>query len=370
MEKSKVVLIPCSSYDEDTVYEAIKDGLLLLGGLQAFLHPEEHILLKPNLLKNAAPEKAVTTHPSVFAAMIRLLHENNYFDVCYGDSPGAPANYKAAADESGLQMQAEKYGVPLGDFSCGEETQYSEGKVCKIFMLCPEVNKADAIISMCKMKTHALENITGAVKNQYGCIFGSYKAAGHRLFPKGDLFADMLCDLNRCVGVRLFIMDGVVAMEGNGPASGTPKAMNVILLSADPVALDSVFAKLVYLDPHNVPTCVSGAKVGLGTMDYNQIAILTPDGEISAESAAEKYGDTSFVVKRDKPVFPGKTEYSDHPVVNLDECIACGICQKACPVEGKAVHSGQGNKASYDYEKCIRCYCCQEMCPVGAIHRE
>ena len=377
MEKSKVVLLPCSNYGEEAVYSAVRQGLELLGGLKQFVSPQEHILVKPNLLKNATPDQAITTHPSVFGAMLRCLSEGGFGKLSYGDSPGPAASLDRAVRESGLGAQAEKYGALLGDFSGGETVEFPNGKVCKKFMLCHEVKKADAVISLCKMKTHALENITGAVKNQYGCIYGSYKAAGHAMYPNSRVFADMLCDLNRCVAPRLYLMDGIIAMEGNGPASGIPKPMRVLLMSADPVALDSVFAKLIFLDVHHVPTCVSGAKFGLGHMEYSEISILTLDGEISAEEAAERYGDPSFDVNRKKAtfwrvrsLFPAAKMYHDRPVVDPDKCIACGICQQSCPVDGQAVHSGHGQKAVYSYKKCIRCYCCQEMCPVGAITRK
>ena len=377
MAHSKVVLLPCGSYAEDAVYAAIRQGLALLGGLEKFVSPDEHILLKPNLLKGAAPDKAVTTHPSVFSAMIRCLQEDGYTHLSYGDSPGPGVEAKHAAAEAGLTEKAEQYGVPLGDFSGATAKDFPAGSVCKRFMLANQVCKADAVISLCKMKTHALENITGAVKNQYGCIYGSYKAAGHAKYPNSRVFADMLADLNLCVAPRLYVMDGIIAMEGNGPASGVPTPMKVLLLSGDPVALDSVFARLIDLDAHNVPTCVSGAKAGLGTMKYDEIEIVTPDGTISADETFRKYGNAHFDVNRKKAVFwrirsllPTVKHYHDRPVVDPDKCIGCGICQQACPVDGQAVHSGHGQKAVYDYSKCIRCYCCQEMCPAKAITKK
>lgn len=377
MMKSTVVLLPCSSYQEDTVYKAVKQGIDLLGGLQQFIKTDEKILVKPNLLSSATPDKAITTHPSVFGALLRCLREEGYASVTYGDSPGSPvADLEKTVEIAGLKAQAERYKVPMGDFSGAETINYPEGSVCRKFVLCHAVNDADAIISVCKMKTHALENITGAVKNQYGCIYAANKAVGHAKYPNSQSFANMLIDLNKHLAVRLFLMDGIMAMEGNGPASGTPTPMNVILLSADPVALDSVFAHLVDLDPRNVPTCVSGAKMGLGRMNDDEICVLTPHGELTVKEAAAQYGNPKFDVKRTNPIFwrvrallPKLRRYHDKPVVDLNKCIGCGICQEACPAEGKAVHSGHGEKAQYDYTKCIRCYCCQEMCPAKAISK-
>ena len=230
------------------------------------------------------------------------------------------------------------------------------------------------MINVCKMKTHALERITGAVKNLYGCVCGVNKATGHAQFPNSDIFADMLCDLQKCVSPRLHIMDGVVAMEGNGPTSGTPVSMNVLLFSADPVALDSVFAALVNLDPATVPTCVSGQQSGLGVMDHDRIAVLTPEGKMTVAEAARRWGKPDFDVFRGTmkkgllfKLMPLLPFLQHRPKVDKRKCVACGICQEACPVPEKAVHSGNGKKAHYDYHKCIRCYCCQEMCPAKAI---
>jgi formate hydrogenlyase subunit 6/NADH:ubiquinone oxidoreductase subunit I len=109
-------------------------------------------------------------------------------------------------------------------------------------------------------------------------------------------------------------------------------------------------------------------------MRAEEIRVLTPDGELSVGEAAKKYGQPDFDVARDRlrrslmmklvPLLP----FLQHrPRADKKKCIACGICQEACPVPEKAVHSGNGRKAVYDYKKCIRCYCCQEMCPAKAI---
>ena len=375
MEKTLVALVPLGSYDQPLVDEAVRQGVELLGGIGRFVKPEERILLKPNLLSRAQPQKAITTHPAVFAAVAKLLRDEGYAHLSYGDSPGSPTTSpEKAADTCGITAAAEQYGIEPADFATGSLVPFPKGNVAKSFYLCKGAQEADAIINICKMKTHALERITGAVKNIYGCVCGVNKATGHATYPNENIFADMLCDMHRCLPMRLHVMDGVVAMEGNGPASGTPTSMNVLLFSADPVALDSVFAALVHLDPVSVPTCLSGEKYGVGVMSHERIEVVTPDGPMTMKQAQERWGKPEFDVFRGKlktgrlfkimSLFPF---LENRPKVDKVKCVACGVCEEACPVEGKAVHSGSGKKAVYDYKKCIRCYCCQEMCPAKAI---
>ena len=375
MDRHVVALIPIDTYEQSRVDEAVREGLRLLGGLERFVRKEEKILLKPNLLARALPQKAITTHPAVFSALCRALREEGYEHLSYGDSPGNPTTTPdKAAEGAGIAEAAEKYQVAKADFASGNVVSFPEGHTAKSFYLCKGVQEADALINVCKMKTHALERITGAVKNLYGCITGVNKATGHAAYPNSDVFADMLVDLNRCIRPRLHIMDGIVAMEGNGPSSGTPVNMNVLLFSEDPVALDAVFAALVHLSPEAIPTCVSGAKAGLGVMDAEAIQILTPDAALTLAEAQEKFGKPDFDVFRGvirkgflfnfMPLLP----FLQHrPKADMKKCIACGVCEESCPVSEKAVRSGKGKKAKYDYKKCIRCYCCQEMCPVKAI---
>ena len=375
MDKHVVVLVPLDTYDQPQVDEAVRQGLELLGGVTQFVRPEEKILLKPNLLARALPQKAITTHPAVFSAVCRALTEAGCRHLSYGDSPGNPTTTPdKAAEGAGIAEAAARYGAEKADFSSGSIVPFPEGRTAKSFYLCKGVQEADALINVCKMKTHALERITGAVKNLYGCVTGVNKATGHAAYPDSNVFADMLIDLNRCVAPRLHIMDGVMAMEGNGPTSGTPTPMNVLLFSADPVALDAVFAALIHLDPSEVPTCVYGASQGLGVMDAEAIAVRTPEGDITVSEAQAMYGRQDFDVYRGTlekgllfKLMPLLPFLQHRPKADPKKCVACGVCEEACPVAEKAVHSGNGQKAKYDYKKCIRCYCCQEMCPVKAI---
>ena len=110
----------------------------------------------------------------------------------------------------------------------------------------------------------------------------------------------MLIELNQKVAPRLYICDGIVAMEGNGPTSGDPVSMGVLLMSTDPIALDTVFCHLVNLDPSYVPTNLYGETLGLGTWHDDRIEIVTADVTISEKELKRKYGNPNFNVDRRK----------------------------------------------------------------------
>jgi uncharacterized protein (DUF362 family)/Pyruvate/2-oxoacid:ferredoxin oxidoreductase delta subunit len=367
--KSKVALIICPEYEDKLVYEAVKQGINLLGGIETFVGKDDKILLKPNLLRKAAPEQAVTTHPTVFRAVAKLLREKGYEKLSYGDSPGSVITPFKVAEAAGLKPAAEEFSLEEGDFTNGVKIDFPEGKAVKGFSICKGAADADSIINLCKMKTHQLVRLTGAVKNSYGCVSGINKGTGHAKYPDADNFAKMLADLNMLVKPKLHIMDGIMAMEGNGPGSGDPTPMKVLLVSADPVALDSLFCHLVNVAPESVPTNVYGEIYGVGKSHSGDIEVVTVDGIITCEDAYKKYGNPKFNVNRGalKKEKPGKT--GRKPYIVEEKCIKCGICVDACPVEGKALSmkKGSGLIPQYDYVKCIRCYCCQEMCPQKAI---
>jgi uncharacterized protein (DUF362 family)/NAD-dependent dihydropyrimidine dehydrogenase PreA subunit len=367
--KSKVVIVRCESYDENKVYGAMKRGLNLLGGIEKFVKKGEKILLKPNSLAGVNPEKAVTTHPSVFNAIIKILLEKKV-KVTYGDSPGIGVP-SAVLEKSGFTKIAKKYGIKLGDFENGKDIELPQGKICKKFHIANACLESDGIISLPKMKTHGLTRITGAIKNQFGCVAGLKKAYFHAKIPNPVQFSRMLLDLQRLLKPRLFIMDGIVAMEGNGPSGGDPIKMNCLILSSDPIAMDATFCKIINLNPKFVPTIKYGKTESIGTYLPEEIDYLGDSIEsfVNKKFNVQKIPVSNYSLKFYLPEFVIHW-ISPKPVIEPKKCIKCGICIEACPVKGKAIHFKDKNKKEppvYDYKKCIRCFCCQEMCPQKAI---
>lgn len=378
-EKSVVVAVRCDTYEEETVYRAVYAGLAAMQTADRIdLQPAERVLVKPNLLKPAEADSAVTTHPAVLRAVLRWLQVYGCRDVVYGDSPGHDTGAKVI-DRLQLDRSTDLYGARFTPMTKEVRTAFPDGMTAKEFWFAEEVGQIDAVVNVCKMKTHALMGVTGAVKNTFGLICGTRKAMAHVQYPDPALFARMLVDLQRCVQPRLHIMDAITAMEGNGPGSGTPTSVNLLLFSRDPVALDAVFCNLIAVDPEAIPTCAQGEVMGLGTWQKEKIRLLlaAPDQEtedLSMEAFCAEFGKPDFQIERENSGLMKKglgllNRLSRRPVIHADRCIACGVCVNHCPVPGKALsfRNGPGKPPVYDYQKCIRCYCCQELCPRQAI---
>jgi uncharacterized protein (DUF362 family)/Pyruvate/2-oxoacid:ferredoxin oxidoreductase delta subunit len=365
---SKVALIRCESYDYGTVLQAVRRGIGLLGGMGAFVKKNQKVLLKPNLLVGDAPEKCVTTHPSVFKAVAELAISAGAA-VSFGDSPGFGST-AAAAKRAGLLSVAEAIGVALADFKAGTEIFYDEAAQNKRFTIARAVIESDVIISLPKLKAHAFEKFTGCVKNQFGCIPGILKGEYHIKLPDANDFARMLVDLNNFIKPALYVMDGIQAMEGNGPRGGTPRHMGLLLFSTDPIALDATVCRLINLDPEFVPTIKFGHQSGAGAYKDDEI-------ELVGDSFAE-FKTKDFVIERTplKPFRPNgflrfiNNRLVPKPHIVREKCVSCGACVIMCPTSPKSVDWIQGDKKkppAHNYKTCIRCYCCQEICPESAI---
>ncbi|HOD15357.1 MAG TPA: DUF362 domain-containing protein [Spirochaetota bacterium] len=365
---SQVALIRCNSYDLEEVRIAVRRGLDLLGGAGRFATQGRKVLLKPNLLVGEAPEKCVNTHHAVFRAVVELFLETGAL-LSYGDSP-AFGSTSFAAKRCGIQDAAHDLNIPEADFKTGIDVFFEKGVQNKKFTVAKAVTDNDVVISLPKLKTHAFEKFTGAVKNQFGCIPGVRKGEYHIKLPDAEQFARMLVDLNGLVNPALYIMDGIMAMEGNGPRGGKPRRMNLLILSADPIALDATVCRLLGLDPEYVPTITAGAAAGYGTHAESGIELLgddparfkAPDFDINRAPLAvyRTKGIMRFINNRLVP----------RPVINGEACIACGVCVTMCPTVPKSVDWPGEERTGppvHNYKTCIRCYCCQEVCPEAAI---
>ena len=366
---SIVAIVKCQTYKREDVQGSVRKGIELIGGLSTvFSNNERKLLLKPNALSGKTPDKCVTTHPEVFRAVAQVLQESSFY-LSYGDS-SAVGKISTVLAKIGIKPVADELNIPLVDFENGYLVSFPEGRRIKQFKLANAVNDCDAIVSLPKLKTHNLTRMTGAVKNQFGCIPGFSKPEFHVKLPDTQHFSEMLVDLNRLLKPKLFVMDAIQSMEGNGPGSGDPVNTGFLVFSTDPVAMDSIACLILNIQPEKVLTNKIGAEMGLGICDINRIRVVGDDWH--------QFVKKDFNISRGPQIESGSSwKYrlarkllTSKPVIDPKLCQKCNICVEQCPVVPKALFWKDKNRSRppvYDYQNCIRCYCCQEVCPYGAI---
>jgi len=341
----------------------------VLGGISSLVKEGERITLKPNVLWGDDPNKCITTHPTVFRALGVIFKEAGAV-IQYGDSPGfgKPEYHMKRA---GLKAVADELGIGLADFEHGREVEFPDSPYVKRFTVALGAIECDGIVNLPKLKTHGFLRLTGAVKNIFGCIPGMLSHGFHVKIPNPYEFSKMLVSLNLLLKPRLHVMDGIVAMEGNGPRGGHPVKMGVLLFSTDPVALDTMMCRIVGFEPALLPTNTIGGQYGLGNSNPDEIEIVG--------DPIETFINRQFDILREPiPSQPQllvpsllKNMVFPRPVIQRDRCVRCGTCVEVCPVEPKALGwiGAKGEEVpSYTYKRCIRCFCCQEICPESAIY--
>jgi uncharacterized protein (DUF362 family)/Pyruvate/2-oxoacid:ferredoxin oxidoreductase delta subunit len=369
----KVALLKCADYDTDLIEKTIREGFELLGGeayINKLIPRNSKVLIKPNMLSVEQAGSPVITHFAVFEAVIRIVKEytNN---ISFGDSPGF-GDPKRAAERSGLMEVAEKYDVKFEDFKETIHVKLDNSILCKSWDIARAPYEADVIISLPKLKTHAMAYFTGAIKNQFGCISGTQKALWHTRMPDANNFCKMLLDLNTLVGTSFAILDGIIAMEGNGPKNGSPHKMNTIIMGDSLSAVDSVAVRLIgYNNPLETPTLKE-------VYDNNWGAVLPEDIEVVGEKI-ENMKAKNFKLSRKGEGFhfssPAVSKFltgmvAPSPSLVNDKCIGCKRCEEVCPEQGKVIKmikAGDSLRPTWNMKNCIRCFCCQELCPAGAI---
>ncbi|UCF91659.1 MAG: DUF362 domain-containing protein [Desulfobacterales bacterium] len=370
---NKVYIVQCRDYDE--IEDKLAALMNLMGGMGRFARQGERIVLKVNLLREARPAEAVSTHPLVVAAIARLARAAGALPVI-ADSPGGGYRYNAKTLEkiyrtNGMHQAAEQAGIEVNWDTTSRPVSYPEGILTKHFDIITPVLDADGVFNLCKMKTHLFTLMTGAVKNIFGVLPGLSKPGYHAKLHDVQRFAGMLLDLAQYVSPRLTIMDAIWAMEGDGPGTGNPRQVGLLIGAENPLALDVVASEIMSLERTANPILMEAERRALQPNRLEDIQVIgadladvrVPDFKPPQLSAGRLGFDRMRWYQRIlEPLF--KDALTVRPQVIWHRCIACGTCIEGCPMEAISFVK---ERAFIDDGKCIRCYCCHEICPEEAI---
>jgi uncharacterized protein (DUF362 family)/Pyruvate/2-oxoacid:ferredoxin oxidoreductase delta subunit len=357
-----VTIERAASYDRPLIKDALIRLLEPLGGMKAFVRPGDRVLLKANLLTGKAPEKAVTTHPDVVRGVIELVQDAGGVPLV-GDSPGI-GGLNWVAEKTGILAVVQATGAQLVEFANPQEVPGSG--MFKRFALAEAYLAADKVINLPKLKTHEMMTMTCAVKNLFGTVVGTAKAGWHlKAGADRDMFARMLLEIYLLRPPELTIVDAVTAMEGDGPSSGDPRQVGLLLAGINPVAVDVIAAEIAGIP--NKLLYVERAARTLGLDGADRATITTrglplPEARVTAfrlpHISDVQFGLPPFLKNRLRHYLTSR------PCAIPEKCRLCGICADACPPRAISVKDG---RLVFDYHACIRCFCCRELCPDGAL---
>src|SRR5215831_5042521 len=139
----------------------------------------------------------------------------------------------------------------------------------------PAIYPGRQILHLPTVKTHGHAVMTGSVKNSFGGLLREVRHYAHKYMH--EVLVDLLYMQRELHPTVFTVMDGTVAGDGAGPRTMIPRIKNLILASADSVAIDAIAAKLMGYDPMSIPFLRMAHERGLGIADPRQIELVGDD---------------------------------------------------------------------------------------------
>lgn len=363
---SRVVIKECADYNMDKLTLAINGGVKLAGGWERFIKPGYKVLLKVNLIGPKTSDTAAVTHSEFVRAITRIL-KGRGCTVWIGDSSGGAIAGMAPTARglilSGLDKVAKEEGAQIKNFDREGVVFAKATDTGKEMYLAKPLFDADFVINLPKLKTHSSAIYTGTVKNVFGCIPGLKKAEYHRSAPDPRDFGHVIADINKSLKIGLHIMDGIYAMQGEGPTAGEPYHAGKILISPDPLALDTVASAMLGMEIEDIPILLTARERGLGESHIKNIDIC---GDYNSPPVLKNFKYPKNFRRAGKRNYKSLVKVIDflraRPNIDLKYCKGCNMCVESCPV--KAIDR---KTKKIDYSRCIDCLCCHELCEHKAV---
>lgn len=287
-----------SKESEREIEALVRDAVEIAGGWP--VKPGDVVLIKPNLVasiffllyhgKTTEDDfQACQTDPRIVKALAVMAKESGAKRIIIGEGPAAGDGWAGFMQGGYLAMvedlAKEGIEVELIDFTHEPYTWIKSRGLANPEYAVPKVaTEATCIISVPALKTHSMTGVTVSLKNvavglMSGRAYGFFKyGCPHQKIP------EWIADVASIFKIDYTVVDGIWGMEGNGPLSGDPIPMDLIIAGADPVAVDAVCTAIMGFNPQNIGHITVAAKHGLGVADLDRIAV---EGESIASVARE-----------------------------------------------------------------------------------
>ena len=251
--KTKVFVASHSTYSKG-IKEVILDGFRELG-ISASAVSGKRILLKPNLVEPHRQCEHINTHPLVIRGVAEAFLSLGASEVFVAEGDAHRRDSLLALEGSGLAdvlCQDKIPFVDLNESSVVKITNAGKTSGLQSLYLPEEINRADIIVSLAKMKTHHWAGITLSMKNLFGLMPGIVYGWPKNVFHWAGIH-ECIYDINATVKPHFAIVDGIVGMEGDGPIMGDPVQANVMVMGSNLAAVDASCARIMGINPYKVP---------------------------------------------------------------------------------------------------------------------
>jgi uncharacterized protein (DUF362 family) len=281
----------------ETVLDDYQRLFELAGGAEA-LQPGTTTILKDNITWHF-PMPGANTTPWQLEGTILALRQAGYQDLVCVQNQTVVTNAFKGEDLNGYVPIFRKYGIPaLFNFRREDMTWVRFEPKAGMLALdhiypkgiyIPDYFVGKNIVHLPTVKTHMYTTTTGAMKNAFGGLLSKYRHYTHTWIH--ETLVDLLAIQKEIHPGILATMDGTTAGDGAGPRMVKPVVENVILASADQVAVDAVAAKMMGFDPLGIRYLRLAQEQGLGVADPNEIELVGDD--VSGENWGFRVGRNS-----------------------------------------------------------------------------
>lgn len=349
---NRAYLVRQADYDVAALESAV-DRIFSAFGFYEKLRETRQVVVKPNLV-----------------AAVALCLKKRGAEVLVAESGGGVYNtavMKSVFRGCGYTAAAEQYGFSLYTACRAQPVELPRGVRCgALSVLEPFVQpRGSLVVNIAKLKTHGMMGYSGAVKNLFGTVPGLMKPELHCRYPEKEPFAEMLVDLCDYIGADFSLIDGIEAMEGDGPTGGQKRFVGALIGAESPYAADLAGAAVIGMRPEEILTLQNARARGLCADAPLEVLGDPLDSVRVPDFKRARSSDVDFLARVPKAFRPlAKKIATPYPRIRRKSCVGCGKCAESCPQHTIAV---RGGKAQIDYSKCIRCFCCHEMCPKHVI---
>lgn len=347
---------------QPATYEGIQEAVQRVFVLFPIEIRGKRVLIKPNVLRSSEAKEGIVTHPAVLHAVVEAVAAMNPASLVVGDNPGlfSYGDNEESFRKTGLMEAAKGYYRNIGADS---RTVPFDSSFMPTVSVSKAVLDSDVVISLPKFKTHGLTVMTGAIKNSYGILPGAQKARLHKLAGNPERFHEAIVEVFKLRVPDLFIVDAVVGMEGNGPASPDLREIGLLLASDNAVALDAAMATMMGCEPAKLRFLRKAKELGLGDHDLGTVEVIGELKRLPGFKLPPLGGEAIQGNDAIQTLIHSRTVL--RPRVDPEGCTGCGTCVEHCPAQ--ALSMGNEGFPVVDGANCITCFCCQEMCPEKAI---